>query len=139
MSKNTTLGRKASNTMKAGEGKYLPRTAKDQMGDGADFAFNGQMGDGVNRRSGNHNGEWAGNPHGNLVKNPDMINHGTESFARRGNTSDQSVDRMERVGPSATRDPMKLTIADAAQGHNVGKSTRVPRWPNPDAINVGMK
>jgi len=135
--KNTTLGRKATNTMKKDSGKYMPRTAADQRGDGEDFAFNGQMGDGVNRDS-SRDGICV-NPQAHRVKNPDSINHGQESFARRGNTSDQSVDRMESVGPAATRDGVKMTIADAAQGRNVGKSSGVKRWPNPDAINVGMK
>lgn len=134
--KNTTLNRKPSNTMKPGEGKSMPRTRSDQSDNGADFAFNGQMGDGVNRGD-RH--DIYDNPYGHLVKNPDSINHGNLASSRRGNTSDQSIDRMERVGPPATRDAMKMTIADSAQGHNVGQSVRVPRFANPDAINVGMK
>ena len=34
--KNTTLGRKTGNTMKANEGLYKPKTAVNQKGDGAD-------------------------------------------------------------------------------------------------------
>ena len=107
--KNTTLGRKASNTMKANEGLYKPKTAKNQMGDGADFAFNGQMGDGVNRAG---DRGMCANPMGHMVRNPDAINHGMKSFARRGNTSDSSVDRMESIGPSVTRDKLKQTISN---------------------------
>lgn len=134
--KNTTLGRKASNTMKAGEGKYLPKTAKNQRGDGADFAFNGQMGDGVNRMS--DRGVCA-NPMAHMVKNPDSINHGMKASSRRGNHSDQSVDRMEKVGPSATKDGLKMTIATASEGHNIGRETAPRGFKNPDAINVGNK
>ena len=135
--KNTTLGRKTANTMKKNEGKYMPRTAANQRGDGEDFAFNGQMGDGVNRDA-SRDGICV-NPYNRLVKNPDSINHGMKEFARRGNTSDSSVDRMESVGPSATRDGLKQTISTASQGEPVGKHSGVKRWPNPDAINVGMK
>ena len=135
--KNSTLGRKASNTMKKNEGMVKPVPGASQRGDGADFAFNGQMGDGVNRDSGRDG--ICVNPMAHLVKNPDAINHGLDTVNRRGNGSDSSLDRRESVGPSATRDPQRMTIADAAQGRPVGKSTGVKRWPNPDAINVGMK
>lgn len=134
--KNTTLNRKTSNTMKSEAGRYMPNARADQRGDGADFAFNGQMGDGVNRAP---DRSICDNQYGHLVKNPDSINYGVKEFARRGNTSDQSVDRMERVGPSATRDALKQTMSTASQGEPVGKSVRVPRFANPDAINVGMK
>jgi len=137
MAKNTTLSRKASNDMKNNEGLYKPRTARDQMGDGSDFAFNGQMGDGVNKSSVTE--RYMGNAHSRLVANPDMINHGEFASSRKGNTSDQSRDRMERVGPSATRDEMKMTISTASQGHPVGKMRTATKFPNPDAINVGMK
>ena len=133
---NTTLGRKASNTMKKNEGLYKPKTARNQMGDGADFAFNGQMGDGVNRAG---DRGMCAKPMAHLVKNPDSINHGLYESQRRGTASDSTGDRMASVGPSATRDPNKLTIATASQGHPVGKERALPRFPNPDAINVGMK
>lgn len=129
--KNTSLGRKASNDMKAGEGKYLPKTAKNQQGDGADFAFNGQMGDGVNRRTGDTNGRWSGNQVGLAAKE----NYG--SGPRRGNQSDSGDER--GIGKSVTRDKEKMTIATASQGMNVGKESTATRFKNPDAINVGMK
>ena len=135
--KNSTLGRKTGNTMKKDEGQYMPNTRADQRGDGADFAFNGQMGDGVNKSSATE--RYMGNAHSRLVANPDAINHGEFASSRKGNTSDQSRDRMERVGASATRDEMKMTIADAGQGHPVGKMKTARKFPNPDAINVGMK
>lgn len=130
--KNTTVSRKPANEMKKGAGEYKPRRTASQSGDGADFAFNGQMGDGVNR-DGNR---FAGNPHGRLVKNADAINHGTKEFARRGNHSDQSVDRMESIGPSATRDKLKQTVATAKEDGRINGGTSVKRPPNPDAIYV---
>jgi hypothetical protein len=129
MTKNTTLGRKASNNMTKDAGLYKPKTAKSQMGDGADFAFNGQMGDGVNGHG--TNGRLAGNHSGLSMKE----NYG--SGPRRGNESDSGDER--GIGPSVTKDPKKMTIATASQGHNIGKETGVKRFPNPDAINVGMK
>ena len=132
--KNTTLGRKPTSEMKKGVGEYKPRRTASQSGDGEEFAYNGQMGDGVNRAG---DRGLCRNPHAGLVKNPDAINHGTQAFARRGNTSDQSVDRMESVGPSVTRDKMKMTIATASQGHPTHPGgTSVKRPPNPDAIYV---
>ena len=135
--KNSTLGRKPGNTMKPNEGKYMPNTRADQRGDGSDFAFNGQMGDGVNRDE--SLARRGMNPQCHRVGNPDRINAGEFASSRRGNTSDQTRDRMEKVGPSATRDEMKMTIADSRQGHNVGKMKTAGKFPNPDAINVGMK
>jgi hypothetical protein len=131
--KNTTLGRKATSDMKKNSGEYKPKTARDQMGDGEDFAFNGQMGDGVNGNG--TNGRHAGNYAGLTMKE----NYGTFESSRRGNTSDQSRDRMEKVGPSATADAMKLTIATAKEGHPVGAMKTPRKFSNPDAINVGMK
>ena len=131
--KNTTLGRKASNTMKAGEGKYLPKTAKNQRGDGADFAFNGQMGDGVNGHG--TNGRYSGNQLGLTMKE----NYGTPAAARRGNASDSIQERRESTGPSVTKDGLKMTIATASEGHNIGRETAPRGFKNPDAINVGNK
>ena len=132
---NTTLSRKPSNTMHKNEGLYKPRTAETQSGDGASFAFNGQMGDGVNRSATTH--RFAGNQHGHLVKNPDSINHGLIEKNRKGNASDSTHDRLESVGPSVTKDPLKTTIATASGGHPThAGATAVKRPPNPDAIFV---
>ena len=103
---NSTLARKPSNTMNKNEGTSHEARRADQSGDNASFAFNGQMGDGVNRAG---DRGLCANPMAHMVKNPDAINHGMMKFARTGNTSDSSVDRMERIGPSATRDPLKQT------------------------------
>jgi len=129
--KNTTLGRKPSNTMKRNEGFNKPTRRVSQQGDGADFAFNGQMGDGVNGHG--TNGRYAGNHVGLTMKE----NYGNRTV--RGNDSDCHADRMERIGPSVTKDAEKMTIATAAEGHPIGKETGMKRFPNPDAINVGMK
>ena len=122
--KNTTLSRKTSNTMKKNEGEYKPKTSVSQAGDGEDFAFNGQMGDGVNR-AGNR---FAGN-HAKLTMKE---NYGMGP--RHGNESDSGDER--GIGPSVTKDPHKLTIATAKGEKPIG-NTKVPRFPNPDAINVG--
>ena len=127
--KNTTLARKPSNTLKKDSGTSHEPRRNDQAGDGADFAFNGQMGDGVNR-SGNR---YAGNHSGLAARE----NYGNRTV--RGNDSDCHTDRMTSIGPSVTRDGEKMTIATAKQGHNVGKEHGVKRFPNPDAINVGSK
>ena len=129
--KNTTLARKPSNTLKKDSGTSHEPRRNDQAGDGADFAFNGQMGDGVNRSEKTH--RLAGNPIGLTARE----NYGHKTF--KGNESDSHTDRMERIGPSATRDKEKMTIATASQGHNVGKETTATRFKNPDAINVGNK
>lgn len=132
--KNTTLARKPSNTMKKNQGVSHSTARVSQRGDGADFAFNGQMGDGVNRMS---LGERCVNPNAHLVKNPDAINHGLIESNRRGNASDSHEDRMERIGPSVTKDPNRHTVATASQGHPIesGYGLR-PHVANPDAIYI---
>ena len=129
--KNTTLARKPSTTLKKDSGTSHEPRRNDQAGDGADFAFNGQMGDGVNR-SGNR---YAGNQSGLTMRE----NYGMAAAARKGNASDSSKERREQTGPSATKDKDQLTIATASQGHPVGSTVKVPGFANPDAINVGMK
>ena len=131
--KNTTLGRKAKTGLEKNEGLYKPRTAKNQMGDGADFAFNGQMGDGVNRAS--DRGVCA-NPLAHMVKNPDSINYGLKESQRKGTASDSHEDRMDKIGPSATKDANRLTIATASQGHPVEAHKEAKRFGNPDKIYI---
>ena len=126
--KNTTLGRKARNDMHK-EIEHAPRTAKNQKGDDSSFAFNGQMGDGVNGHG--TNGRYSGNQAGLSMKE----NYG--SGPRHGNQSDSGDER--GIGPSATKDKQQQTIATASQGHNIGKETTPRGFKNPDAINVGMK
>jgi hypothetical protein len=122
--KNTTLGRKPSNTMKANEGLYKPVRRSDQSGDGEAFAFNGQMGDGVNRAK----NRFAGNQSGLTLAE----NYG--SGPRKGNESDSGDER--KIGPSATKDSHRLTIATAGQGGRIdgGAEARCPA--NPDKIYI---
>ena len=127
--KNTTLARKPGNTLHKNEGTSHEPRRRDQAGDGADFAFNGQMGDGVNGHG--TNGRHSGNHLGLKMKE----NYGMGP--RHGNKSDSGDER--HIGPSATKDKQKLTIATASQGHNVGKHEGVRGFKNPDAINVGNK
>lgn len=127
--KNTTLSRKASNTMRPGQGMTQPAARASQSGDGEDFAFNGQMGNGVNRASNRYAGnQWSG--HSNDGR---AVNVGSFAGARRGNTSDAP----REGGPSVTRDPHRLTIATAAQGGRINGGTHCEYPKNPDKINVG--
>jgi len=129
--KNTTLGRSHKTGLKANESTSHEPRRNDQAGDGRDFAFNGQMGDGVNR-AGNR---YAGNQVGLTAKE----NYGLIEANRRGNASDSYKDRMEGVGPSATKDAHKRTIATAQEGGRINGGAHVAGFKNPDAINVGMK
>ena len=133
--KNTTRGRKASNTMKKNEGvSHAPRK-NDQAGDGAVFAFNGQMGDGVNRSHGREH--LCVNPMAHLVRDPDRINHGLMQSQRKGTASDSHEDRMTKIGPSATKDPNRKTIATAAEGHPIEPGyNKVPHVSNPAKIYI---
>lgn len=73
--KNSTLSRKPSHNMKPGSGAYgiNPRAkTTSQSGDGADFAFNGQMGTGVNRAS----NPYAKNQHTGHSNDGRLVNYG---------------------------------------------------------------
>ena len=127
--KNTTLGRKTSTGLHKNEGFNKPVRRASQAGDGADFAFNGQMGDGVNRSSTTH--RYAGNQVGLMAKE----NYGHKTF--KGNESDCHADRMEKIGPSVTKDPEHMTIATASQGHPIESGyNKVPHVANPDKIYI---
>jgi len=77
------------------------------------------------------------NPMAHMVHNPDSINHGLIESNRRGNASDSSHDRMESVGPSATRDANRHTVATASQGHPIESGyNKVPHVANPDKIYI---
>ena len=127
--KNSTLSRKPGNDMVKGAG-YQPAIRKsNQSGDGADFAFNGQMGDGVNRAKNPYaHNQWSG--HSNDGRD---VNFGLMQSQRRGNTSSSP----KAVGPSVTRDPREMTIATASQGRPIGSGFRCPPVGNPDKINIG--
>ena len=132
--KNTTLNRKTATGLHKGAGMYAPRTAKTQQGDGKAFAFNGQMGDGVNKSHGREH--LCVNPNAHMVKNPDAINHGLVEANRKGNASDSHGDRMESVGPSVTRDPNRRTVSTAAQGHPIEPFGKRPAYANSDSIYI---
>jgi hypothetical protein len=105
---------------------HEPRRS-NQSGDGEDFAFNGQMGDGVNREKNRYaHNQWSGHSNDGRTVNMGM-------GPRKGNASSSAMD----VGPSATKDKRKLTIATAAQGGKINGGMHCEYFPNPDSINVG--
>jgi hypothetical protein len=128
--KNSTLGRKPGNDMVKGSGAYgiNPRAkTTSQSGDGESFAFNGQMGDGVNRARNPYAGnQWSG--HSNDGR---LVNKGLGP--RTGNASSSPM----RVGPPATRDAHVMTIATASAGQPIGAGFHCPSVGNPDKINKG--
>jgi len=100
------------------------KQAKDQSDKTLDF--NGQAGDGVNREK----NKWAGNQAGLAMKE----NYGKKTF--KGNASDSGIEH--GIGPSATRDAHKMTIATAAQGGKINGGATVKSFAgSPDKINVG--
>jgi hypothetical protein len=127
MAKNTTLSRKTGTGLHKNEGFTAPTRRQDQSGDGADFAFNGQMGNGVNREDGHYNGRHAGNAFGETMRE----NYGS------GPRSAKTLREPQDHGPSVTRDAFKQAPATASEGHNVGKSTGVPKIKNSDSIYFG--
>jgi len=92
--------------------------------------FDGMAGDGVNRAKNKYaHNTWSG--HSNDGRD---VNKGLMQSQRRGNASSSPM----KVGPSATRDPHKLTIATAAGGKPVEGNMGMPKgFSNPDKINVG--
>ena len=91
----------------------------------ANLDFDGMAGDGVNRAA----NRYAGNQLGLSMKE----NYG--SGPRKGNASDSGIER--GIGPSATRDKHKQTIATASQGGRIDGGTTVKGFANPDKINLG--
>jgi len=103
--------------------------AKDQADTG--LASSGMAGDGVNRSATtnrySHN-QWSG--HSNDGRD---VNFGLMQSQRRGNASSSPM----KVGPSATRDAHKMTIATASGGQPIGSGFHCPPVGNPDKINRG--
>lgn len=97
--------------------------AKDQADKNLDF--NGQAGTGVNRAGNKYSGNQSG------LTMPERVN----KTINKGNASSSPM----KVGPSATKDTAKLTIATAAQGGQINGGTKCTYPSNPDKINVGMK
>jgi hypothetical protein len=87
------------------------------------LSFDGMAGDGVNRAA----NKYAGNQSGLTMKER------YSAGPRKGNASDSFTD----VGPSATRDPHKQTIATAAQGGKINGGASVKSPSNPDKIYIG--
>ena len=129
--KNTTLARKPKNDMHSGAGMYKPRKTASQAGDGADFAFNGQMGDGVNRAA----NRFAGNQSGLSMK---------ENFGRGPTKGNQDYDAHQGKHrepptsglPSTTKTKNPDYINGGAQYRGVGGTTSTG-FSNADKINVG--
>jgi len=89
------------------------------------LAFDGMAGDGVNRAA----NKYAGNQSGLTMK---------ERYGRgplKGNASDSGIER--GIGPSATRDKQKMTIATAAQGGKINGGAAAHCPPNADKIYYG--
>tara|TARA_R110000868_G_scaffold21535_9_gene89174 strand:- start:6935 stop:7252 length:318 start_codon:yes stop_codon:yes gene_type:complete len=100
--KNSTLSRKPGHDMKPNASCVTPVRGVSQSGDGESFAFNGQMGDGVNRAK---TSAYAGNQ-----LNLNM----RERYSRGPTVGNQSSSGAERnIGPSATRDPHQMPDATA--------------------------
>jgi hypothetical protein len=127
---NSTLNRKPSNDMRPNQGVSRSTARVSQQGDDESFAFNGQMGDGVNRAKNPYaHNTWSG--HSNDGRD---VNFGLMQSQRKGNASSSP----KKVGPPATRDPHAMTIATAAGGMPVeGNMGRPKGFSNPDKINVG--
>ena len=120
--KNSTLSRKPSHDMKKDVGAYgiNPRAkSTSQSGDGADFAFNGQMGDGVNRSSTTH--RYSKNQHTGHSNDGRDVNFGMGP----------------RTGVAAGSAKTSHVIATAAGGMiDGGAECKSPA--NPSKINMGL-
>ena len=97
-----------------------------KMKSDSNLDYAGMAGNGVNRMS----QTGCANPMAGF-KNPDMINKGRGPL--KGNASSSP----EKVGPPATRDALRQTIATAGQGGRINGGTSVTGFKNPDKINVG--
>ena len=129
MNSNTTIGRKPGNDMRANASTVKPRTNSSQTDMG--LAAAGMMGDGVNRAK----NAYAKNQYSGHSNDGRLVNMGMMASQRTGNASSSP----KAVGPSPTKDARKKTIATAAQGGKINGGTVCKGFPNPDAINVGMK
>ena len=133
MKNNPTNNRKPANMMTKNAGFDAPKLRSDQRGDGADFAFNGQMGDGVNRSSETH--RYSGNHSGLTMRE----NYGDGPRMAK----DNSQAAMHEHGTPVTKDKYRTAPMTAKED---GKINGGRRWDpkmgqnyvgNPDKINVG--
>ena len=134
MNNNSTLSRKPSNDMVKNAGLDRPVRKSDQSGDGEDFAFNGQMGDGVNGSG--TNGRFAGNQTGLMMKE--------NAGAGPRRASENSQASMHEHGKPVTKDKYRTAPTTAAGEGVTGKRAWEPKMGqnyvgNPDKINMGMK
>ena len=132
--KNTTVGRKPGNTIKKNQGLDKPVARASQSGDGEDFAFNGQMGNGVNRDAATH--RYSGNQTGLAMKE----NYGAGPRV----ASENSQAAMHEHGKPVTKDKYRTAPTTAAGEGVTGKRAWEPKMGqnyvgNPDKINMGMK
>jgi hypothetical protein len=101
--------------------------AKDQSD--TSLASSGMAGNGVNRAANPYaHNQWSG--HSNDGR---LVNMGLMQSQRRGNTSSSPKD----IGPSATRDKRRMTMATASQGQPIGSGFHCPPVGNPDKIYKG--
>ena len=92
-----------------------------------DLSFDGMAGDGVNRAPNKYaHNQWSG--HSNDGRD---VRFGMGP--RKGNASSSP----KTGGPSATRDPHKMTIATAAQGGKINGGANPHCPPNADKIYYG--
>ena len=116
------------NDMKKNASVVKPRNRSDVQDSG--LAASGMAGDGVNR---------AANPYaGNQYRGGKRV-ESTQTNVGMGPRVGNKSSSADSVGPSATKDAKKLTIATAAQGGKINGGAARKEWPNPDSINVGMK
>ena len=83
--KNSTLARKPGHDMKANASLVKPVRGASQTGDDESFAFNGQMGDGINRAA----NPYAKNQHSGHSNDGRLVNKGMGP--RTGNHGSSSV------------------------------------------------
>ena len=131
---NSTLKRKPSNDMVKNAGLYPVRSPVKQGRDVESMAFNGQMGDGVNRNASSH--RHAGNQSGLVAR------ENYDNGPRRASENSQAS-RHEH-GKPVTKDKYRTAPATAAGGASLGTRAWEPNATqnyrgNPDKINVGMK
>jgi len=112
--KNSTLARKPGHDMKANASITKPVRGTSQSGDGESFAFNGQMGDGVNRAA----NPYAKNYHSGHSNDGRDVNFGMGP--RTGNHGSSSV-------PNVT-----------ARTGRIDGGTTVKCPANPSKINMGL-
>lgn len=112
--KNSTLARKPGNDMKANASITKPVRGASQSGDGQDFAFNGQMGDGVNRAA----NPYAKNYHTGHSNDGRAVNFGRGPTT--GNLGSSSV-------PNVTAKTGQIDGGASAKG-----------FGNPTKINLGL-